>query len=202
MRQTVHHPIKIVRESLADLSPQSGLRGCATVKGFARWLDHSESLIRNVENRVIELSERLAKRIERKTGVSGEWLLKPKSPRPLDLQGEPWDASKHLDPFAPGSSGAKLLQLGELRPDLLPALVSRMIEARLRIDSVRREKLEDEKPLSVPGLLRLVRYRNAEQQEHLVAAFESLLDEAARKRDGSAELLQIWQMVSKRKPGT
>ena len=127
------HPVQRVRESLLALSEESGMRLHASPRGFAKWLGRSESLIRNVENGCAPLSANLAKRIGEKTGVSAEWLLNPVAGGPiLGTDGREWRAADHLDPYAGGELDFRPLLLS--CPQMLPALVGKLVEARLGMD--------------------------------------------------------------------
>jgi len=105
----------------------------ASPRGFAKWLGRSESLIRNVENGCAPLSANLAGRIGEKTGVSAEWLLNPVVGGPiLGTDGREWRAADHLDPYAGGELDFRPLLLS--CPQMLPALVGKLVEARLGMD--------------------------------------------------------------------
>jgi len=101
----------------------------AEVKNFSEWVGCSESLIRNVENGVAPISEKLAKSIEKRTEVSARWLLSsPDSEDPiLDRRGHRWIAGR-LDPF---SYLPNLERLLAACPTLLPRIVGRMVEAQM-----------------------------------------------------------------------
>lgn len=66
------HPVTILRSHFGKISE---LRDFSSVYGFSKLVDRSESLIRNVENRVSPLSKKLALAIENKTGVAASWFL-------------------------------------------------------------------------------------------------------------------------------
>lgn len=70
----LEHPLRKLRRELAH-SGAPHLKKVATQKGFAELVGRSESLIRNVESRIIECSTSLAALISEKTGVSSDWLL-------------------------------------------------------------------------------------------------------------------------------
>jgi len=120
------HPIRRIREALAQLPDRSRM---AEVKNFSQWVGCSESLIRNVENGVTPMSEKLAKSIEDRTGVSAKWLLN--SPKPddpiLDKRGGRWIAGR-LDPF---SYLPNLERLLAACPTLVPAIVAKLVEAQM-----------------------------------------------------------------------
>lgn len=120
------HPIRRIREALAQLPDRSRM---AEVKHFSKWVGCSESLIRNVENGVTPMSEKLAKSIEDRTGVSAKWLLN--SPKPddpiLDWRGRRWIAGR-LDPF---SYLPNLERLLAACPTLVPAIVAKLVEAQM-----------------------------------------------------------------------
>jgi len=109
------------------------MREHAHPRGFAKWLGRSESLIRNVENGCAPLSSNLAKRIEEKTGVAADWLLNPDAAGPIiGSDGREWSAAEHLDPIAGGELDFRPLLLS--CPQMLPALIGKLVEARLRLD--------------------------------------------------------------------
>lgn len=120
------HPIRRIREALAQLPDRSRM---AEVKHFSQWVGCSESLIRNVENGVTPMSEKLAKSIEDRTGVSAKWLLN--SPKPddpiLDRRGGRWIAGR-LDPFTYLPNLERLLAAC---PTLVPAIVGKLVEAQM-----------------------------------------------------------------------
>jgi plasmid maintenance system antidote protein VapI len=109
------------------------MRHHASPRGFARWLGRSESLIRNVENGCAPLSSNLARRIEEKTGVSADWLLNPDAAGSImGSDGREWSAAEHLDPIAGGELDFRPLLLS--CPQMLPALVGKLVEARLGME--------------------------------------------------------------------
>jgi hypothetical protein len=97
------HPVKRVRQSFAGFStPEWDELGKA--RNFARWIGRSESLLRNVENRIVPLSTNLARRISERTGVSEEWLLSdpPENSEIPARNGGLWDPLLLLDPLVLG----------------------------------------------------------------------------------------------------
>lgn len=120
------HPIRRVRDAFATLPDRSRL---AEAKNFSRWVGCSESLIRNVENREVGTSDKLAKLIEDKTGVSAEWILsEPKPDDPiLDRNGGPWTADR-LDPFAFLPNLERLLAAC---PTRIFGIVGKMVESQM-----------------------------------------------------------------------
>lgn len=101
----------------------------AEVKNFSEWVGCSESLIRNVENGVAPISEKLAKTIEDRTGVSAKWLLGSPGPEDpiVDRRGHRWIAGR-LDPF---SYLPNLERLLAACPTLLPRIVGKLVEAQM-----------------------------------------------------------------------
>lgn len=81
------------------------LNELSKAKAFAHWIGRSESLLRNVENRVIPLSGNLARRIAERTGVSEEWMMAdPPDDQPIRANnGEDWDPHRLLDPLVLGN---------------------------------------------------------------------------------------------------
>jgi len=69
-------PLGRIREAIRQLPEAGGMRRHGTAGGFAKWIGRSASLIRNVENGCAPLSANLARRIEERTGVAADWLLK------------------------------------------------------------------------------------------------------------------------------
>lgn len=110
------------------------MRQHANPRGFAKWLGRSESLIRNVENGCAALSSNLAKRIAEKTGVSADWMLNPPTADGpiLGADGKAWNAAEHLDPYA--GTSLDFRPLLTTCPQMLPALVGKLVEARLKMD--------------------------------------------------------------------
>jgi hypothetical protein len=74
-------------------------------RNFARWIGRSESLLRNVENRIVPLSANLARRISERTGVAEDWLLSdpPEDSAIPGRNGGPWDPLQLLDPLVLGN---------------------------------------------------------------------------------------------------
>ena len=92
-----------MRQSFAGFS-NSEWNGLSKAKNFARWIGRSESLLRNVENRIVPLSANLARRISERTGVDANWLLSdPPEDSPIPSRdGGPWDPLRLLDPLVLG----------------------------------------------------------------------------------------------------
>ena len=97
------HPVKRVRQAFAGFS-HGDLSALSKPANFARWLGRSQSLLRNVENRIVPLSRNLARRIAERTGVSEDWLLSdPSADAGIpDRNGGPWDPLRLLDPLVLG----------------------------------------------------------------------------------------------------
>ena len=126
------HPIKRIRREFKKLSKESGMRHLSAAQQFARWVGCSESLIRNVETGQAQFSKKLAKSIEKKTGVSAEWMLgNPESTEPIrDVDDQEW-SPKWIDVF---SAHPDLGLLYRICPSLLPRVIAKLIEAQLRLD--------------------------------------------------------------------
>ena len=84
------HAILRIRRALEALPEESGARELSKVKKFAAWVGCSESLIRNIENGVVaSVSDKLARAIESKTGVSADWIQSsPEEEDPMRTAGQ------------------------------------------------------------------------------------------------------------------
>lgn len=157
------HPIKRVRRAFKELPKISGMRWLSGAKQFAQWLGCSESLIRNVETSPAKLSEKLASKIEAKTGVSAEWLMSETDANDpiIDVRGEEW-SPKWIDVF---SAHPDLGLLYRICPSLLPRVIAKLVEAELRTDF-----FEGKRGPSVAILQRLFRkgaFKDNQFQKHL-----------------------------------
>jgi hypothetical protein len=121
------HPVKRVRQSLAGFS-DGELNKLSKARNFARWIGRSESLLRNVENRVVPLSANLARRIAERTGVDQEWLLSdPPENTPIPAaDGGVWDPLGALDPLVLGDHDFR--NALPMAPELLLQLALAMFE--------------------------------------------------------------------------
>lgn len=121
------HPVKRVRQSLVGFSDRE-LNKLSKAKHFARWIGRSESLLRNVENRVVPLSANLAHRIAERTGVSEDWLLSdaPESTPIPGADGGVWDPLRLLDPLVLGDHDFR--NALPMAPELLLQLALAMFE--------------------------------------------------------------------------
>ena len=160
------------------------MRHHAHPRGFAKWLGRSESLIRNVENGCAPLSSNLAKRIEEKTGVSADWLLNPDTAAGpiMGLDGREWSAAEHLDPYAGGELDFRPLLLS--CPQMLPTLIGKLVEARLRLD------MEGGSTTSLTRVLALLR----ELGSLTDAAFEKRVSGLFKGEQAEA-LLEMWRFA-------
>ena len=133
------HPVKRIRQELENSSEKSGLRMFATSAGFASLIDRSASSVRNVESGSTKKWDRLAKQIEKKTGVSAEWMLSDPNPaRPiLAINGKPWNPEEGMDPLAGGDTGWNWNMLLEVSPESVVRLATKMVEVRLSLDLLR-----------------------------------------------------------------
>jgi len=122
------HPVKRVRLSLTGFS-DGELNKLSKARNFARWIGRSESLLRNVENRVVPLSANLARRIAGNTGVSAEWLLSdPPADCPIPAaDGGVWDPLRTLDPLVLGDYDFR--NALPMAPELLLQLALAMFES-------------------------------------------------------------------------
>jgi hypothetical protein len=80
------------------------LNELSKARNFARWIGRSESLLRNVENRLVPLSRNLARRISERSGVDDAWLLSDPAGQSSipSRDGGPWDPLHLLDPLVIG----------------------------------------------------------------------------------------------------
>lgn len=133
------HPVKRIRQALAISSERSGLRIYGTSEGFASLIDRSVSSVRNVESGSTKKWDRLAKQIEKKTGVSAEWMLSnPELTGPiLAIDGKPWKPEETMDPLAGRDTGLNWNMLLEVNPESVVRLATKMVETRLSLDLLR-----------------------------------------------------------------
>ena len=130
------HPIKRIREALKAAPAESGLRQFSTSPGFAGLIGRSPGLIRNVECGARPSWARLAKLIETTTGVSSKWMLSsPSATDPIiDVKGQPWSASEHLDPLSAWGASPDWRTLLKINPEEAVRLVVGMVETQLKTD--------------------------------------------------------------------
>ena len=130
------HPIKRIREALKAAPAESGLRQFSTSPGFAGLIGRSPGLIRNVECGARPSWARLAKLIEATTGVSSKWMLSsPSATDPIiDVKGQPWSASEHLDPLSAWGASPDWRTLLKFSPDEAVRLVVGIVETQLKSD--------------------------------------------------------------------
>ena len=132
--------MKRIRVALAQTPMNSGLRDYGTAEGFAKLIDRSVSSVRNVESGSTKKWDRLARQIEKKTGVSADWMLgnpDPDSPI-LKADGSIWNPEEALDPLFGGRSGWNWQLLLEANPESVVRLVTKMVETRLSLELLRR----------------------------------------------------------------
>jgi hypothetical protein len=84
--------------------------------------------------------DRLARQIEKKTGVSAEWMLSnPSLSDPiLDVRGNSWNPEEALDPLQGDDSELNWRLLLEINPESVVRIVVKMVETRLSLDLVMR----------------------------------------------------------------
>jgi hypothetical protein len=145
MQQQPIHPFKRIRESLKKHTRPLNLARYSTASGFAKLIGRSESLIRNVEAGATKISLGLALQVESKTGVSSAWLQGPDAltGEILAKDGTPWDPTDYLDPYAKGTMLANVAAVLKVEPELVPALVGRMVEARIRMETQTKRDEDD-----------------------------------------------------------
>lgn len=119
------HPVRRVREILKNSPEEFGLRQYSTAAGFAELMECSASWIRNVECRATENWGSLAKRIEKKTNVSAEWLMSNPAPDEpvLDRSGKVWNPIDNLDPLAACDGMPDWRKLRQHTPAAIPDLM-------------------------------------------------------------------------------
>ena len=130
------HPIRRIREAFKYTPEAWGLREFQTSAGFAELVGRAPSSIRNVECGQTKKWDRLAKQIERITGVSAAWMLgNPKLSDPiLDVDGKPWDPAKHLDYLGGAGSNIDWRLLIMACPRGVVRLATRFVEMKLTKD--------------------------------------------------------------------
>jgi hypothetical protein len=168
----------------------TGFTGCewsnrTKAREFARWLGRSESLLRNVDNRIVPLSANLARRISERTGVSESWLLSdsPENDPILDRHGDIWDPVRLLDPLVLGDHDFR--NALPIAPQLLLQLAQAIIEvACLR-------GLHQGDTTLLVSLMDLVK-RQIDLND---PQFATALTEKLQSPE-SAEVLQLWHLAS------
>lgn len=130
------HPIRRVRDALKFTPEELGLRRYATSAGFAEFLGCSSSYVRNVECGITENWVKLAALVEKKTGVSSEWLLSMPGPEQpiMGIRNTEWDPVVSLDPLGRRHGMPDWRMLSRNCPDLLPSIAAKMVEEQLRYD--------------------------------------------------------------------
>lgn len=120
------HPVRRVRDILKNTPEEYKLRQYGTAAGFAELMECSTSWIRNVECRATENWVSLAKKIEKKTNISADWLLtNPPPDEPvLDRGGSVWNPIEQLDPLAACDGMPNWRKLRQHAPSVIPDLVS------------------------------------------------------------------------------
>ncbi len=155
------------------------------MREFARWLGRSESLLRNVENRIVPLSANLARRISERTGVSADWLMSdPPEHEPIpDRDGGTWDPVCLLDPLVLGDHDfRKALPMA-------PQLLLRLALAIIEVAGERGLQQGDTRLLV--RLMELIK-RHIDLND---PDFEAALT-AKLQSPESAEILQLWHLAS------
>lgn len=133
------HPIRLVRNAYL----RAGFRHLHTAAGFANMLGCSDSLIRNTESGIHPLSEKLAVRIERATGVSQGWLQDAArewlqgddltNAQILNTRGEVWRPSCESKTSFTDDFVDVVEIFYQHRPDSLPAFMGAVMEAFLTV---------------------------------------------------------------------
>lgn len=120
------HPVRRVRDILRNTPEEFQLQQFGTAEGFAELMECSTSWIRNVECRATENWVSLAKKIEKKTNISADWLLgNPPPDEPvMDRSGSVWNPIEQLDPLAASDGMPNWRKLHQDAPSVIPDLVS------------------------------------------------------------------------------
>lgn len=127
------HPVRRVRDILRNTPEEYKLQEYGTAAGFAGLMECSTSWIRNVECRATENWVSLAKKIEKKTNISADWLLNNPAPDEpvLDRGGNVWNPIDQLDPLAACDGMPNWRNLRQHAPSVIPDLVSDDLRAML-----------------------------------------------------------------------
>jgi hypothetical protein len=131
-----NHPLRRIREAFKNASEASGLRKYFSSADFASLLDRAPSSIRNVECGHTKKWDRLARKVEEKTGVSAQWMLgNPKPTDPiLGVDGNPWVPERHLDHLGGAGGNIRWRSLLMTNPAGVAKLASRIVEIKLKQD--------------------------------------------------------------------
>lgn len=178
------HPVKRVRQSFAGFS-NSEWNELSKARNFARWISRSESLLRNVENRVVPLSKNLARRISERTGVSESWLLSdPPAQDPIPgTDGGTWDPVGQLDPLVIGDYDFR--NALPMAPKLLLQLALTILEVGCS------QSLRKGKNTLLISLMDLIKH-NVDLHDKTTI---DELTESLRKH-GHADALQLWGLAN------
>lgn len=128
-----HHPIRRIREVLKNTPEELGLSKYGSAAGFAKLIGRSPSLVRNVESGFTPKWGALAELIERKVGVSREWMLSEPGERdPIrHVKGGLWDPRKHLDPLAAKDKMPDWREVQRLQPAAVPRMIAELLHGVL-----------------------------------------------------------------------
>ena len=177
------HPVKRVRKSFAGFSGDDWSK-LAKAREFARWIGRSESLLRNVENRIVPLSANLARRISARTGVSETWLLSDapaQDPIP-DRQGNIWDPVQLLDPLVLGDYDFRNAM--PMAPHLVLQLALVIVEVSCR------QALHKGDNTPLVRLMELIKKQIDLHDPDILAALTAKLQEPEY-----ADALQLWTLA-------
>lgn len=156
----------------------------AKAREFARWIGRSESLLRNVENRIVPLSNNLARRISERTGVSEAWLLS--APQDLEMipdrNGNPWDPVRILDPLVLGDHDFRKATT------MVPHLVLQLALAIMEVHCGRALKKGDDTP--VVRIMDMIKKEVDLHDPEILSAVENKLEVVHH-----AEALQLWKLT-------
>ncbi len=177
------HPVKRVRQSFAGFSNREW-NELSKAKNFARWIGRSESLLRNVENRIVPLSANLARRISERTGVAEAWLLsdQPEDSAIPDKGGGHWDPLLLLDPLVLGD-----FDFRHALP-MAPRLVLQL--ALAIVETVCVQALQKNDPTPLVRLMDLIKRQMDLSDPKIIAALTAKLEQPEY-----ADALKLWSLA-------
>lgn len=203
------HPIRLVRTAYL----RSGFRHLHTAAGFAHMLGYSDSLIRNTESGILPLSEKLALRIERATGVSQDWLQDAArrwqqgddltNAQILNAQGEVWRPSCDKNTGFTDDFVDVVEIFYQHFPAALPAFIGAAMEAFLAVESPHHDGLDSPSQSRKKMrryidslILPLIRLIDNLDQESRNAFFDHLSQHLGGQHAvESGNLLKLWEVM-------
>jgi len=162
----------------------SDMNALSKARNFATWIGRSESLLRNVENRAVPLSNNLAKRISERTGVDEFWLMSepPASAVIPDVNGDPWDPLRFFDPLFLGTYDFRSA-LG-----MAPHVLLRLALAMIEVESTRSRECGDHTPLI--RLMEWIKQHIPIEDPNFITALEAKLG-----HPDLADAHQLWSLA-------